>query len=114
MANTIRAFAFLRRELEDIGIVVNTSKTVALLPKGHAPTAEDISLLEGVDVRIVDEEEVTAVGVPIGTDEYLVRPRASKGGSSGGRHGPPCTLPRQHAGQTSGGPHRHRIPRAED
>ena len=71
-ANTIRAFAFLRRELEDIGIVVNTSKTVALLPKGHAPTAEDISLLEGVDVRIVDEEEVTAVGVPIGTDECVL------------------------------------------
>ena len=42
MANAIRAFAFLRRELEDIGIVVNTSKTVALPPKGHAPTAEEI------------------------------------------------------------------------
>ena len=41
-ANTIRAFAFLRREVEDIGIVVNTSKTVALPPKGHAPTAQEI------------------------------------------------------------------------
>ena len=29
-ANTIRAFAFLRRELNDIGLVVNAAKTVAL------------------------------------------------------------------------------------
>ena len=58
-ANTIRAFAILRRELEDIRIVLNTSKTVGLSPKGHAPTAEEISLLESVDVRVVDEEGVT-------------------------------------------------------
>ena len=29
-ANTIRAFAFLRRELDGIGVVVNAAKTVAL------------------------------------------------------------------------------------
>ena len=29
-ANTVRAFAFLRQELEDIGIVVDTAKTVSL------------------------------------------------------------------------------------
>ena len=74
-ANTIRALAFLRRELDDIGIVVNAAKTVALPPKGHASTAEDISLLETVDVRIADEGGVTVVGVPIGTEEY-VRERA--------------------------------------
>ena len=28
-ADTVRAFAFLRQELEDIGIVVNPAKTVA-------------------------------------------------------------------------------------
>ncbi|CAN0583139.1 unnamed protein product, partial [Laminaria digitata] len=33
-ANTVRAFSFLRRELDDIGIVVNAAKTVALPPKG--------------------------------------------------------------------------------
>ena len=31
--NTVRAFAFLRREIEDIGIVVNPAKTIALPPK---------------------------------------------------------------------------------
>ena len=36
-ANTVRAFAFLRRELDYIGIVVNAAKPVALPPKGHAP-----------------------------------------------------------------------------
>ena len=54
-ADTVRAFAFLRQELEDIGIVVNHAKTVALPPKGHAPTAEEISLLESVDVSITGE-----------------------------------------------------------
>ena len=37
MTNTIRAFAFLRRTSKDIGIAVNTSKMVALPPKGYAP-----------------------------------------------------------------------------
>ena len=53
-ANTIRAFTSLRRELENIGIVVNTSKTVDLPPKGHARTMEEISLLEIVDVRVAE------------------------------------------------------------
>ena len=53
-ANTIRAFVFLRQELENIGIVVNTSKTVDLPPKGHARTMEEISLLEIVDVRVAE------------------------------------------------------------
>ena len=68
-ANTVRAFAFLRRELEDIDIVVNPTNTMALPPKNHAPTAEEISLLESVDDRIVGEGGVTVVCVPIGTEK---------------------------------------------
>ena len=71
-ADTVRAFAFLRRELEDIGIVVNPAKTIALPPKGYAPTSEEISLLESVDVRIAGEGGTTVVGVPNGTDEYVL------------------------------------------
>ena len=71
-ADTVRAFAFLRQELEDIGIVVNPAKTVALPPKGHAPTAEEISLLESVNVSITGEGGATVVGIPIGTDEYVL------------------------------------------
>ncbi|CAN0090495.1 unnamed protein product, partial [Laminaria digitata] len=67
-ANTVRAIAFLLRKLDDIGIVVSHAKTVALPPKGHAPTAEKISLLESVDVRISDEGRATVVSVPIGTE----------------------------------------------
>ena len=74
-ADTVRAFAFLGRELEDIGIVVNPAKTIALPPKGYAPRAEEISLLESVDVCIESKGGTTVVGVPIGTDEY-VRDRA--------------------------------------
>ena len=71
-ADMVRAFAFLRQELQDIGIVVNPAKTVALPPKGHAPTAEEISLVESVDVSITGEGGATVVGVPIGTDEYVL------------------------------------------
>ena len=70
-ANMVRDVAFLRRELEVIGIVLNISKTVAFPPNEHAPTAEKISLAESVDVRIVNGE-VTVVGVPIGTDEHVL------------------------------------------
>ena len=62
----------LRRELEDIGIVVNPAKTIKLPPEGYAPKAEEVSLLESVDVRIAGEGGATVVGVPIGTDEYVL------------------------------------------
>ena len=70
-AYTVRAFAFLRWELEDIGIVVNHAKTIALPPIGYAPTAEETSPLESVDVRIEGDGGATVVGVSIGTDEYV-------------------------------------------
>ena len=63
MASTVRVFTFFRQELE--AIVVNVTKTVALPPKEHAPTAEDISLLEGVDVRIVGEGGVAVVDLSL-------------------------------------------------
>ena len=71
-ADKVRALAFLRQELEDTGVVVNPAKTVALPPKGHTMTAEEISLLESVDVSITGEGGATVVGVPIGTDEYVL------------------------------------------
>ena len=40
--NTVRAFAYLRRELEDVGIVVETAKTVVLPLKRRSPTAKEI------------------------------------------------------------------------
>ena len=71
-AGTVRAFAFLRRELEDTSIVVDPAKTITLPLKGYAPTAEEISLPESVDVRIAGEGRATVVGIPIGTDEYVL------------------------------------------
>lgn len=35
--------AFLCRELDDIGLVANPAKTVALPRKGNAPTTEEVS-----------------------------------------------------------------------
>ena len=80
-ANTVRAFVFLRQEPDDIGIVVNAAKTMALPLKEHAPTAEKISLLESF--RIADEGGVTVVGIPSGTGEY-VRGRAMEVVRGGG------------------------------
>ena len=54
-ADTVRALTILRRELEDIGIVVNPAKTIKLPPEGYAPKAEEVSLLESVDVHIAGE-----------------------------------------------------------
>lgn len=72
--NTVRATAFPRRELDNVGVVVNPTKTVVLPPKGHAPTTKEIALLErDVDVRIVGEGGVLVVGVPIGVEKCLVK-----------------------------------------
>ena len=87
-ANTVRAFAFFRRELliENIGNVANPAKTVMLLPKGYAPTAE-ISPLECVDVRIVGGGGAAVVGVPIGTDECVLERAMEVARNAGaGRH----------------------------
>lgn len=67
VTTTVIAFAFLRRELNDSGIVVNPTKTVALPRKEHTPTAEEGSLLESADVRIAGKGGVAVFGVPIGT-----------------------------------------------
>lgn len=71
-ANTVSASTPPRRELDDIGIVINPVKSVVQPPKEHAPTAEEIQLLESVDVLITEEGGVTVLGVPIGTEEYVV------------------------------------------
>ena len=69
---TVIAFTVLRRELDDIGSVVNPTKNMPLPPKGHAPTAKEISLLDSIDVRIADEGGAMVVRVPIGTDECVL------------------------------------------
>ena len=68
----MRVVPFLQYELCKIGTTTNPSKTVALPPKGHVPTPEEIALLGGIDVRIAEGGEVKMVGVPIGNDEFAV------------------------------------------
>ena len=69
--DTVEVVPFLQRELPNIGIAINPSKTVTLPPKGHVPTPEQIALLEGISVSIAERGGVKVVGVPIGTDEYV-------------------------------------------
>lgn len=93
----------------------NPAKTAsALPPKGYTPTAEEISRLVGVDVRIADDNSllasvdvsiaeeggVTVVGALVGTDN--VRRRARGEGRDGRRRGIPVALPGR---QPSGHPH---------
>ena len=49
--NTVEVVPFLQRELSNIGIAISPSKMVALPPKGHVPTPEQIALLEGIGVK---------------------------------------------------------------
>ena len=42
-ANTVRAFSFLQQELENVGIVVNAAKPVALPPRGHPDGGGDFA-----------------------------------------------------------------------
>ena len=52
--HTVRVVPFLQHELCELSIAMNPSKTVALPPKGHVPTPEEIALLGGIDVRIAE------------------------------------------------------------
>ena len=66
----MRVEPFLQHELCEIGIAMNPSKTVALPPKGHVPIPEEIALLGGIGVRIVEGRGVKVVGVPIGNGAF--------------------------------------------
>ena len=68
--DTVGLVPFLQRELANIENAVNLVKTVALPPKGHVPTLDEIALLEGIDVRIAERGGVKVVGVAIGTDAH--------------------------------------------
>ena len=65
--------------------MVNATEAVTLPPKGHAPMAKEISLLESVEARIADKGGVAVVGVPIGSEEYE-RGRAMEVVRDGGAH----------------------------
>ena len=80
--------------------MVNPAKTVALPPKGHDPTVEEISLLESVDVHIADDCGVAVDGVPIDTDEYVLD-RATEVVKNGGSDH--LAWSRQHAEHASAG-----------
>lgn len=67
-ANTIRPVTLVRLELDGISIVANPAKIVVIPPEGCAPTAEEISLLESVDLRSAEEGGVPVLRVPIGTE----------------------------------------------
>ena len=51
---------------------MNPSRTVALPPKGHVPTPEEIAFLGGIGVRIAEGGAAKVVGVPIGNDAFAV------------------------------------------
>ena len=69
--DTVEVVRFLQRELSNIGIAINPSKTVALPPKGHVSTPEQIALLKVISVSIAKSGGVKVVGVPIGPDVYV-------------------------------------------
>ena len=68
--DTVEVVPSFQRELSNIGIAINPSKTVASPLKGHVDTPEQIAFLEGIGVRIAVQGGVKVVGVPVGNDEY--------------------------------------------
>ena len=52
--------------------MVNPTKTVALPPKAHTSTVEEIPLLESVDVRFADEGGMVVICIRISTDECVL------------------------------------------
>lgn len=71
-AYTVKAFAYLRRELEELEVVGNPAKTVALPPNEYAPKVEESSFLESVDASIAGQGGATVGGLPIGTGPYVI------------------------------------------
>ena len=66
---TVEIVPFLQRELSNIGVAINPSKTVALPGKKHVPKLEQIAPLEGVGIRIAERDGLKVVGVPVGTED---------------------------------------------
>lgn len=54
--NAAADFSFLKNELLEMRVVTNGAKAVARLPRGHVPTAEEISLLVRVEVESAEWE----------------------------------------------------------
>lgn len=69
---TVEAVPFLRRELSNISIATNARKPVALRLKGHVSTPKELTLLEGIGVRIAERGGVKVVGVPTATDAFAM------------------------------------------
>lgn len=65
---------FRARAVRDtgLGIAINPSKTIALIRKGHAPTPKEFARLGGMQVRVVEEDGVKVVGVPVVNGAYTV------------------------------------------
>ena len=109
--DTVRVVPFLQHELCELSIAMNPSKTVALPPKGHVPTPEEIALLGGIGVRIAGRGGVKVVGVPIGNDALAV---ISAGDSPRRGSSATSTHTSAYARQPVGEPHRHQLSGAVD
>ena len=80
---TVEVVPFLERELTARDVHLNPGKRVALVPKGHVPTPEEMSLLAGVGVRIADETGIKVIGVPVGSDEFEIKSAIGIAGDGG-------------------------------
>ena len=85
----VEVVPFFQRELANIGIAINPRNTVDLPAKRHVPTPEEVSLLEGINVRIAERGGVKVVGVPIVPTHtrWTARWRPSKTGEQNNSQG---------------------------
>ena len=71
---TVAAISHLWEQLRDIETTVNAAKPLTLPPRGHSPTAAELTVFAGVGVTVVAAAQVSAYGM-----FYKLRESRSKG-----------------------------------
>lgn len=71
---------------------LNEANAVALPSIGHIPTEQEVALLAGVGIGVVEDRGAVLVGIPIWTDDFAAIRKES--GSEQGRGRPGTSLAR--------------------
>ena len=86
-SDTVAAISHLWEQLRDIETTVNAAKPLTLPPRGHSPTAAELTVFAGVGVTVVASAQVSAYGMFISFESH-----ALKGSSVRRQSRTPCSV----------------------
>lgn len=69
--DTLQAITFLEEELQQMVVVLNEAKTVALPPMSHAAASRENAPLLVVRVSAAEEGRTTVVGILLSNEAFL-------------------------------------------